>query len=227
MDWYHTQMPPAPALNWHSIDTVLLDMDGTLLDLAFDNWFWLELIPREYAAARGLELEMARRALVPKFTSVAGTLPWYCIDHWTAELELDIRSLTRGHLAQVKFLPGADGFLKRLAELDKRVVLVTNAHPETLDIKNEKVALKEFFDACYSTHEFLAPKENAAFWPRLLQTEEFSKERTLFVDDSLPVLQCAAAFGIAHLRAIRCPDSNQPPKTTAPFSSVDRIDELL
>jgi HAD superfamily hydrolase (TIGR01509 family) len=214
-------------LEWDRIDTVLLDMDGTLLDLAFDNWFWLELIPREYALAHGLEVEAARRTLVPKFTKVSGTLPWYCIDHWTRELELDIRSLTRGHLEQVNFLPGADAFLRRLRALRKRVVLVTNAHPETLDIKNEKVALKTHFDACYSTHPFAAPKEDAAFWPRLREAEHFSPERTLFVDDSMPVLQCAAAFGIAHLRAIRCPDSKQPPKAMAPFISVDRIEELL
>jgi putative hydrolase of the HAD superfamily len=220
-------MHPSPDLQWHSIDTVLLDMDGTLLDLAFDNWFWLELIPREYAAARGLDVEAARQLLVPKFTRVTGTLPWYCIDHWTRELDLDIRSLTRASLEQVNFLPGADAFLKRLRKSGKRVVLVTNAHPETLNIKNEKVALKEHFDACYSTHPFAAPKENAQFWPRLLVAEQFSPERTLFVDDSLPVLKCAAAFGIAHLRAIRCPDSKQPPKLTTPFISVDRVAELL
>ena len=36
--------------DWRAIDTVLLDMDGTLLDLRFDNYFWLELVPRKYGA---------------------------------------------------------------------------------------------------------------------------------------------------------------------------------
>jgi putative hydrolase of the HAD superfamily len=44
----------AAAIDWSRIDTVLLDMDGTLLDLRFDNWFWQELIPSRYAAAHGL-----------------------------------------------------------------------------------------------------------------------------------------------------------------------------
>jgi putative hydrolase of the HAD superfamily len=227
MAWYHTQMPNDSAVDWSLIDTVLLDMDGTLLDLRFDNWFWLDLIPRHYAAARGISPQQAAAELVPKFKSVTGTLPWYCIDHWTRELALDIRSLTRDSLHGVNFLPGAAQFLERLRSSGKRVVLVTNAHPDTLDIKNEKVGLKDFFDACYSTHPFEAPKENAAFWPRLVARESFTPQRTLFVDDSLPVLHAAHAFGIAHLRAVRCPESDQPPRSTGRFLGVDRVAELF
>jgi putative hydrolase of the HAD superfamily len=36
------------------IDTVLLDMDGTILDLKFDSHFWRELVPTKYAAANAL-----------------------------------------------------------------------------------------------------------------------------------------------------------------------------
>lgn len=41
--------------NWKTIDTVLLDMDGTLLDLHFDNHFWLSLVPQEFKQATGSE----------------------------------------------------------------------------------------------------------------------------------------------------------------------------
>src|SRR5450631_3096973 len=96
IDWYHTQMHPSPApcpaIDWPAIDTVLLDMDGTLLDLRFDNWFWQELIPLRYAAANGLSMEETHELLAPKFVAVKGTLQWYCIEHWTRELNLDIGS---------------------------------------------------------------------------------------------------------------------------------------
>ena len=220
-------MDPSSAVNWQNVDTVLLDMDGTLLDLRFDNWFWLTFVPNRYAAARGISEAEAQRRLAPKFKDVAHTLQWYCIEYWTRELELDIPALKRETLTRVGFLPGAQAFLQKLRASGKRVVLVTNSHPTTLAIKNERVALTQYFDACYSSQPFDAPKEDAAFWPRLAAREEFSRQRTLFIDDSLRVLQCARDYGIAHLRAVRCPDSGAPPQATADFAAIDRVAELL
>lgn len=215
------------AVDWESVDTVLLDMDGTLLDLRFDNWFWLELIPSRYAARHGLDLRRAQELLAPKFQKVAHTLQWYCIEYWSRELGLDIPTLKREALLRVGFLPGAESFLRKLRRSGKRVLLVTNSHPTTLAIKDERVALMQYFHACYSSQPFDAPKEDAAFWRRFAQREEFSPQRTLFIDDSLPVLECAREFGIAHLRAVRCPDSGAPPKDTGNFHAIDRVAELL
>ena len=220
-------MNTSSALDWSAIDTVLLDMDGTLLDLRFDNWFWLELIPRRYAAAHGLEVEEAQQRLTLKFVAVRGTLQWYCIDYWSGELELDIAGIKRETLTEVRFLPGAEEFLTRLKASGKRRVLVTNAHPQTLALKDERVALTRHFDACYSTHPFAAPKEHAAFWPRLAAEEKFEPRRTLFVDDSLSVLKAAADFGIGWLRAVRRPDSGLPPQPTGEYAAVDRVADLI
>ena len=220
-------MNAAPAVNWSAIDTVLLDMDGTLLDLRFDNWFWQELIPSLYAAANGLGLADTHALLRPKFIEVKGTLQWYCIDYWTRELKLDIGSIKRGTQRHVSFLPGAEQFLSKLRASGKRCVLVTNAHPETLSIKNAQVALTRYFDVCYSTHAFEHPKENPAFWPRLAQQERFRPPRTLFVDDSLSVLDAARDFGIGWLRAVRRPDSRRPPQYTGDYAAVDRLSDLM
>jgi HAD superfamily hydrolase (TIGR01509 family) len=220
-------MLASSAVNWGSVDTVMLDMDGTLLDLRFDNWFWQTFVPGRYAAAHGISEAEAQTRLTPKFRDVEHTLQWYCIDYWTRELKLDIPALKRETLPRVGFLPGAEAFLRKLRASGKRVVLVTNSHPTTLAIKNERVALTQYFDACYSSQPFDAPKEDAAFWPRLAAREEFSRQRTLFIDDSLRVLQCARSYGIAHLRAVRCPDSGAPPQATADFAAVDGVAELL
>jgi HAD superfamily hydrolase (TIGR01509 family) len=220
-------MHTSPAVDWSAIDTVLLDMDGTLLDLRFDNWFWQELIPGRYAAANGLDLAETQRLLAPKFVEVRGTLQWYCIEYWSRELGLDIGGIKREALARVSFLPGAEEFLARLKGSGKRVALVTNAHPATLAIKNEQVALSRYFDVCYSTHPFAYPKEDAEFWPRLAAEERFQPERTLFVDDSLAVLNAARDFGIGCLRAVRRPDSGLPPQPTGDYAAVDGVADLL
>ena len=125
------------------------------------------------------------------------------------------------------FLPGAEQFLRKLRTSGKRVLLITNSHPTTLAIKNQRVALTRYFDACYSSQPFAAPKEHPAFWHRLAEREEFWPQRTLFIDDSLPVLECAREFGIAHLRAVRCPDSGLPPQPTGSFAAIDGVAELF
>jgi 5'-nucleotidase len=215
------------TLDWPSIDTVLLDMDGTLLDLKFDNWFWQEHIPVHYGKVNGLAAAEAEALLAPKFRAVRGTMHWYCIDYWSHELDLDIAALKRAARAQVAYLPGAREFLSRLKAGGKRRVLVTNAHPTTLAIKNEQVALTEHFDICYSTHSFGLPKEDRAFWPRLRALERFLPERTLFVDDSVPVLDAAHGFGIRWLRAVRLPDSGRPAQDTGIHPSVDSVSDLM
>jgi 5'-nucleotidase len=217
------------AIDWSKVDTVLLDMDGTLLDLRFDNWFWEEVIPGRYAAANGLSPHEAREFIEPKFRAARGTMQWYCIEHWSRELGLDIALIKRERAArrQVGYLPGAEDFLRKLKEIGKRRVLVTNAHPEVLAIKNEQVGLAAHFDACFSTHFFKAPKESSEFWPRLQAAEPFDVRRTLFVDDSLAVLNAAQAFGVCWLRAVRRPDSGRPAQDTGHYVAVDRVAELF
>jgi HAD superfamily hydrolase (TIGR01509 family) len=215
------------GLDWSNIDTVLLDMDGTLLDQRYDNWFWQEHVPGRYAELHGLAQSAAWDLLAPKFQAVRGTMQWYCLDYWSTELGLDIAAIKRETLHRVGYLPGALDFLAKLQVSGKRRVLVTNAHPVTLAIKNEQSRLTDHFDAWYSTHAFHVPKEDARFWPRLNAREPFVPARTLFIDDSLPVLDAAHAFGIAWLRAVRLPDSGRPPQETGRYVAVDGVDELM
>jgi len=219
-------MLPA-TIDWSRIDTVLLDMDGTLLDLRFDNWFWQDLLPRAYASARGLREAEAVAILRLKFRQRRGTLEWYCIDYWSRELALDIAALKFAARNQVAYLPGAREFLETLKTAGKRRVLVTNAHPRTLEMKEKQVALATHVDVLYSSHDFDLPKEHRHFWPRLQAAEPFDPERTLMIDDSLAVLDAARGFGIRWLRAIRRPDSGQPPQSTEPFEAIDGIADLL
>lgn len=215
------------AVDWSGIDTMLLDLDGTLLDLRFDNWFWREHVPGHYGRANGLDAGEAWAVLEPKFRAVMGTMNWYCIDYWSRELGLDIPLLKRAVRHEVRFLPGAEEFLLKLATTGKRRVLITNSHPETLAIKSEHVPLAAHFDASYSSHRFEVPKEDPAFWARFRAHEPFEPKRTLIVDDSSVVLESARQYGIAWLRAVRRPDSGRPPNQINGFAAVDRVADLL
>ena len=211
---------------WALIDTVLLDLDGTLLDLAFDNYFWLEVIPAAYARSRSLTPAEARAVLLPRFRAREGTLAWYCIDHWTCELQLDVAALKRAAAARIAWLPGAQAFLSSLRTAGKRLVLITNAHPQTLQIKDERTGVTGFLDAVFSSHEFGAPKESSAFWDAVHKVEPFDRGRTLFVDDSPPVLQAPRAAGIRWIYGVRQPDSARGPRDHETFPAVDFVSQL-
>jgi putative hydrolase of the HAD superfamily len=212
---------------WCQIDTVLLDLDGTLLDLAFDNRFWRECVPDAWARARCIEVEQARALLAPRFRAREGTLDWYCIDYWSRELGLDIAALKHAEAHGICWLPGAREFLVRVRAAGKRLVLLTNAHPTTLAIKDARTQVVSCFDATFSSHLFGAPKEDARFWQEVARVEAFDRARSLFVDDSLAVLRAARRAGIAQIYAVRRPDSSMNVRLQEEFPAVDSVAELL
>ena len=215
------------VVDWSQIDTVFVDMDGTLLDLAFDNVFWLEIVPARFAAARGLSAEEARREVISRFDSAAGTLAWYCLDHWSRSLGLDLRTLKHDHRERIRFLPGAREFLVAVRARGKRLKLVTNAHRDTLAVKARQTGVDQLVDGVVCSHDLRAPKESQDFWNELQRREPFDKERTLLIEDSLAVLTAAAAYGLKHTCAIRRPDSRLPARAVAAFPAVDGVAELV
>ena len=214
-------------LPWHRIDTVLVDMDGTLLDLAFDNFFWLELVPACYAERTGLRLPDARAEVTGRYARLLGRLEWYCVDHWSAELGLDLVELQRRHRHLIGYLPGATSFLGAIRAARKRLTIVTNAHPETIAVKAAVTRVHERVDEILSSHDLAAPKESAEFWQSLARHRPFDPERTLLVEDSLSVLEAAREHGIRHTIAIRKPDSTRPARDITEFASVDGIGDLI
>ena len=219
-------VPPRPIIPWDDVDTVMVDMDGTLLDLAFDNFFWRELVPSRYATHRNLPEDDARRELTARYKALEGSLAWYCIDYWSETLGLDIRALKWEYRHRIRYLPKATEFLGAVRRRGKRLLLVTNAHRETLAVKVAQTGLDREVDGLISSHDYLAPKQSQAFWQSFLEGEDFDPERTVLIEDSLSVLKAASTFGLKFTVAIRCPDSGQPPRQISTFPSVDRVHEL-
>ncbi len=214
-------------VDWDKIDTVFLDLDGTLLDLHFDNQFWLEHLPFRYAQRKGVDLEAAKAELYPRFRRVEGTMDWYCLDYWTRELGMDVALLKHELKHLIAVHPHVPGFLEAVRKYGKRNVLVTNAHFESLALKMEKTRLAGHFDAIICSHEIGLPKEELAFWKRLQERESFDPLRTLLVDDSLPVLRAAQRYGIAHLLSVANPDTRRPPREVDGFPAISSFYEIM
>ena len=215
-------------LNWAQIDSVLLDLDGTLLDLHYDNYFWREFVPARYAQNRSLSLTDAKAKLLPRMLELQGTLEWYCVDFWSRELDLDILALKTELRHLIKLRPGARSFLSYLQTRPQRVILATNAHLKSVELKFQQTGLAPLFDRVITSHELGHPKEEQAFWQKLQLLEAFDPRRTLFIDDNLLVLEAAACYGIGHLLAVSRPDLTQPSRTLpGGLTGLDHFDDLL
>jgi putative hydrolase of the HAD superfamily len=214
-------------INWDDIDTVLLDMDGTLLDLHFDNYFWQEHVPRVYAAANELSVAQTRRELAQRFGAHQGTLAWYSLDYWSEQLGLDIPALKRELTHMIRLRPWTEKFLEWLAAGPFDVLLVTNAHRKTLDIKLEQVPLSQWFSRLVVSHELDAPKEQRAFWENLQTLHPFDPARTLLIDDTESVLRAARDYGIVHLLTLLQPDSRRQKRIDTEFPGIHHFDEIM
>jgi len=214
-------------IDWDSIDTVLLDMDGTLLDLHFDNYFWTQHLPQIYAKKHQISEEESSEQLHGKFSSGQGTLDWYCLDHWSQQLDLDIPALKRELQHMISVRPHVIEFLTRLHRSHRDVVMVTNAHRKTLEIKMDNVNISHWFDRIVVSHDLQAPKEEQAFWHKLQDLHPFDPTRTLLIDDTEQVLESAQTYGIAHLLTLLQPDSQRQKRIDTRFPGIHHFDEIM
>lgn len=214
-------------LAWDQIDTVLLDMDGTLLDLHFDNHFWLEVVPHKLAQMHNISVEQARTQMDAAYAEVHGTLEWYCLDYWANKLNMDIMAAKREIQHLISMREDTLPFLDALRDSGRRVLLLTNAHPDSLSLKVERTQLDQHIDTLISTHTYGVSKESQALWQAVQQEFEFDPARTLFVDDSLSILQAAKDFGIGQVLAVSNPDSQQPIREISDYPAIQDYRYLL
>ena len=197
------------VIDWSTIDTVLLDMDGTLLDLHYDNHFWMKHLPARYAEIKGLSMDESMQVINSHIHHQEGTLNWYCLDFWSDTLKLDIPLLKREVQQKITERPYATDFLQFLKNSQKQIYLVTNCHRDGIQLKFEHTTIESYFDQVISSHDYQQPKESQKFWSHLHKALKFDKNRTLFVDDNVQVLSAARDFGIKYLLGIHQPDSQR------------------
>lgn len=216
-----------PAFSWSDIDKVFLDMDGTLLDKYYDDYFWEHYVPEMFAKKNDLALPDARQHLLNTYKSVENTLQWTDLDYWSKRLDLDIAEL-KGQISHlVSIHPHVIDFLSYMAQLGKKVYLITNAHPKALQVKMNQVGLEDWFQQLICSQEVGAAKEQPQFWSKLNDMLSYDKKTTLFADDTEKVLDSAALYGIRHLVHIAQPSSRLAPQHSLHYPSILSFGELM
>jgi FMN phosphatase YigB (HAD superfamily) len=210
-----------------SKEIFLFDLDGTLLDQRFDNIFWNQTVPRVLAHEQGLTLSDCKNKVYAHYEKVVGTLDWYSSDFWGNTFNIDIIKLTHQEREKITIYEGAEALLSYLSGLDKKLFLVTNAHPDILNIKLNETHLDNYFDGIYSSHTIGHAKEDLLFWDHFFSQTQLSVDDAVLVDDNISVLMQARIFGVSKCIAITQPDSSQMPIQVNDFTSFQSVAELL
>jgi len=209
------------------IKFVLLDMDGTLLDLYFDDYFWGHLVPEKYAEKHNMTFGVAKDLLFKVYRSHEKTLNWTDLDFWSRELHLDIPLLTEQIRHLIEVHPYVIDFLKMLKKYRKKVFLVTNAHYKAINIKLKKTQIGKYFDSVLCSFDVGCPKESIKFWHKAEKLLKFDKEKTLFIDDTEEVLKTAKEYGIRYLLLKARANSKATPRNSQEFLVIHDFRELM
>jgi len=211
----------------NDIKYVLLDMDGTLLDLYFDDYFWGHLVPEKYAEKHDMSFGSAKEYLYKTYKSHEKTLNWCDIDFWSSELKLDIPALKEQIRHLIEVHPHVIEFLTLMKKQKKKIYLLTNAHYKTVKIKFRKTQIGEYFDDVLCSFNVGHPKEDIAFWEKAQKRLKFDKEHSLFIDDTEDVMKTAREYGIKYLLFKAHASSKLEPKITQEFLAIHDFRELM
>ena len=222
----NTRPTGSPTLDWTNIDTVLLDMDGTILDLHYDNTVWNELVPRAYAHHLDIELAKAQNILHERMAEVRGRIEFYDFTAWSTFTGIDLIAVHEQVTDLIKYRPGAENFLRWLQATERTSIIATNADRASLAVKDAHSGICSRVDAVVSSHDYQQPKEAPQFWAHLIEQYPYDPARTLFIDDNTPVLDAAAQSGIAHLLCVTTPDSARGSRTDLGYACMDDFADL-
>jgi putative hydrolase of the HAD superfamily len=212
---------------FNEIEHVLLDMDGTLLDRYFDDYFWEHLVPERYAEKHKITFGNAREQLFKRYKAHEGTLNWTDIDFWSKELDLDILALKEQIRHLIEVHTHVEDFLRMLRSRKIKTFIVTNAHYKVLDMKLKKTDLGRFLTGAITSFEIGFPKEKIDFWRIAEQRLGFQKEKTMLVDDTLEILKTAKKYGIKFLIYKAKSNSRIKPLPSSEFKTILDFGELM
>lgn len=209
------------------IETILLDMDGTILDKYYDDFFWEVYVPQKYAEKNQITFEEAQKILFAMYKAEEGTLNWTDINFWSQKTGLDIPTLKKEIDHLIAPHPDSEEFLEKINFNGNKVYLVTNAHNWVMELKLKKTGFYRYFQHCFTSFDIGYPKESLKFWKVLFDKTGINPDKTLLVDDTEQILHTAKNSGIKYpiLRAIS--SSKAKPKNSEHFLTIKSFRELL
>jgi putative hydrolase of the HAD superfamily len=167
---------------------VSFDLDGTVTDISFADSVWLEGIPRFFADKNGVSLEDAKRQVMGEYARVGkDRLEWYDLGYWIEKLCLDVRPeiLLNSFQHKIKIYPEVVEVLEEFSSEGFRLIIVSNARREFVNLELQKTNIARYFERVYSsTSDFGLIKKTAELYRKICRIcNVFPNEVTHVGDD--------------------------------------------
>ncbi|MFL2724630.1 MAG: HAD family hydrolase [Gammaproteobacteria bacterium] len=180
----------------NSTTAILSDLDGVILDLAYDIKFWELWLPEQVANQTNKSIEETKAEIKAEIDIQRGTLNFYDLNYWDDLLNVDCMQIFKEKTERCSYLRGSYEALQRLSTLKNPKYVLTNGDPRIQDYKAETQNFLEFFDSIFYSMHVGYPKESKEFWALARHNLNLDFEDTIFIDDDFKVVTAAAKAGI-------------------------------
>ena len=180
----------------NSTTAILSDLDGVILDLAYDIKFWELWLPEQVANQTNKSIEETKAEIMAEIDIQRGTLNFYDLNYWDDLLNVDCMQIFIEKTERCSYLGGSYEALQRLSTLKNPKYILTNGDPRIQEYKAETQNFLEFFDSIFYSMHVGYPKESKEFWALARHNLNLDFEDTIFIDDDFKVVTAAAKAGI-------------------------------
>jgi len=141
-------------LRMRSARIMSFDLDGTITATSFADSVWLEGIPCQYALKNNVSFEAAKELVASKYAKVGRErLEWYDLSYWIEKLGLGIspREVLSSFQHTIRIFPEVPEVLEEFKDEGFRLIIVTNARREFVDLELEKTKIRHYFERVFSS----------------------------------------------------------------------------
>jgi len=169
------------------VKVISFDLDGTLSDYRFVDSVWFEGVPRLYSAEKRVSFDDARKIVKREYDKVGKErLEWYDLHYWIRKFGLNFapQELLRSFEHRIETYPDVPKVLNELKQRDFRLIIVTNARREFVELELRKAEIENYFDRVFSsTSDFGLVKKTVNLYQKVCGILEISPKEMIHVGD--------------------------------------------